>query len=379
MDALDRFGPELTWFRLGDRDLATHLYRTRRLDEGAPLSAVTARSPPPGASGVRLLPDDRRPGGDPGRGGRRGRDRVPGLLRPPPPRRARPGGAVRGGGGGPARAGGARRAGRAPTGSSSARPTPSCRSTPSWPCPASGRRSSARRDDVVAVSPIVAGAALKGPAARLLADLGHDVSVVGVARLYAPLASVLVVDEADALAGGGGGGRGHPLRGGPRRHAGPARGDGPGRHRARRLSGAMAGLEIIPVEGVPEVRPGDVLADLLVAAVSSSSVGLVRGRRRGRRHPEGGVQGGGADGARSTTTTVHGPGRGGGGGGGAGAAPAGRPGDHRDQGRVRVRQLRRRPVERPRRLRHAPARRRRPLRPPHPRRPAGPDRAWRWR
>ena len=44
----------------------------------------------------------------------------------------------------------------------------------------------ARRDDVVAVSPIVAGAALKGPADRLLRELGHEASVVGVARLYAP-------------------------------------------------------------------------------------------------------------------------------------------------------------------------------------------------
>jgi len=59
-----------------------------------------------------------------------------------------------------------------------------------------------RRDRVVAVSPIVAGAALKGPAARLLADLGHEVSVVGVARLYGPLASVLVVDEADGWLAG---------------------------------------------------------------------------------------------------------------------------------------------------------------------------------
>jgi LPPG:FO 2-phospho-L-lactate transferase len=56
----------------------------------------------------------------------------------------------------------------------------------------------ARRESVVAVSPIVAGAALKGPADRLLAELGHEVSVVGVARLYAPLAATLVVDEADA-------------------------------------------------------------------------------------------------------------------------------------------------------------------------------------
>jgi len=56
----------------------------------------------------------------------------------------------------------------------------------------------ARRDDTVAVSPIVAGAALKGPAARLMRDLGHEASVVGVASLYRDVAATLVVDKADA-------------------------------------------------------------------------------------------------------------------------------------------------------------------------------------
>ena len=56
----------------------------------------------------------------------------------------------------------------------------------------------ARREQVVAVSPIVAGAALKGPADRLMAELGTEASVVGVAKLYAPWASTLVVDTADA-------------------------------------------------------------------------------------------------------------------------------------------------------------------------------------
>jgi len=55
-----------------------------------------------------------------------------------------------------------------------------------------------RRQDVVAVSPIIAGRALKGPADRMLAELGHEPSVVGVARLWAPLASALVIDQADA-------------------------------------------------------------------------------------------------------------------------------------------------------------------------------------
>jgi LPPG:FO 2-phospho-L-lactate transferase len=55
----------------------------------------------------------------------------------------------------------------------------------------------ARRDVTVAVSPLVAGAALKGPAERLLRELGHEASVVGIARIYAPLAGTLVIDEAD--------------------------------------------------------------------------------------------------------------------------------------------------------------------------------------
>jgi LPPG:FO 2-phospho-L-lactate transferase len=54
-----------------------------------------------------------------------------------------------------------------------------------------------RRDRVVAVSPIIAGAALKGPADRLLTELGHESSVVGVAELYAPVCATLVIDRAD--------------------------------------------------------------------------------------------------------------------------------------------------------------------------------------
>ena len=64
-----------------------------------------------------------------------------------------------------------------------------------------GVRQCARRPlgtSVVAVSPIVAGAALKGPADRLMAELGTEPSVVGVARLYAPWVGTLVVDTADA-------------------------------------------------------------------------------------------------------------------------------------------------------------------------------------
>ena len=50
----------------------------------------------------------------------------------------------------------------------------------------------------VAVSPIVAGRALKGPADRMLASMGHEPTALGVARLYAGLVDRFVIDEADA-------------------------------------------------------------------------------------------------------------------------------------------------------------------------------------
>lgn len=51
---------------------------------------------------------------------------------------------------------------------------------------------------VVAVSGIVGGKALKGPADRMLKSLGHDSSALGVARLYTGIADVFVLDERDA-------------------------------------------------------------------------------------------------------------------------------------------------------------------------------------
>ena len=55
-----------------------------------------------------------------------------------------------------------------------------------------------RRASVVGISPIVAGAAIKGPADRMLEELGHEATVVGVARMYAPVCGTLVIDEQDA-------------------------------------------------------------------------------------------------------------------------------------------------------------------------------------
>ena len=55
----------------------------------------------------------------------------------------------------------------------------------------------ARRDRVVAVTPMIGAQAVKGPLAGMLETLGHDVSAVAVASVLAPLATGFVLDEAD--------------------------------------------------------------------------------------------------------------------------------------------------------------------------------------
>ena len=201
MEALERYRGQ-TWFRLGDRDLATHLYRTQRLTEQATLSEVTAEVTAAWGVGVRLLPMSD--------------DRVETRVTVAGPR---PGTSVEIGcqewfvGRGHAvpveavRFEGADEAQPAPgvldavTGAARVVLCPSnpiVSIAPVLAVPGVAGAVRARREDVVAVSPIGAGAALRGPADRLMAELGHEPSVVGVARLYAPVAACLVVDEADA-------------------------------------------------------------------------------------------------------------------------------------------------------------------------------------
>lgn len=56
----------------------------------------------------------------------------------------------------------------------------------------------ANKNRVVAISPIVGGRAIKGPADRMLKELGHESSALGVARIYSPVASTLIIDDVDA-------------------------------------------------------------------------------------------------------------------------------------------------------------------------------------
>jgi len=186
----------VTWFGLGDRDLATHLYRTARRREGAALSAIVGEIARAWGVGVRLLPmsDDPVPTMVTVEEGEIGfQDYFVGRRHAVPVRairfegaeRARPAPGVL------AAIGDADRVVISPS-------NPLVSIAPVRAVPGVEEALRERRDRVVAVSPIIAGAALKGPADHMLTELGHDASVVGVARIYAPVASTLVIDDADA-------------------------------------------------------------------------------------------------------------------------------------------------------------------------------------
>jgi LPPG:FO 2-phospho-L-lactate transferase len=59
-----------------------------------------------------------------------------------------------------------------------------------------------RREDVVAVCPLVGGKSLKGPSDKMMAELRYEVSAAGVASLYHDICGTLMIDEADEMAGG---------------------------------------------------------------------------------------------------------------------------------------------------------------------------------
>lgn len=197
MEALGRYGGQ-NWFSLGDRDLATHMFRTQRLAEGSPLTEVTAEITASWGLSLRLLPvtEDRlrtmitlAPHG-PEVGFQ---EWFVGRSHSVPVEKVRFDGAP-GARPSPGVLDALRRASNVVIAPSN----PLVSIDPVLAVDGVRETVAAERDRVVAISPIVAGRALKGPADRLLSDLGHEASVVGVARLWAPLASVLVIDEADA-------------------------------------------------------------------------------------------------------------------------------------------------------------------------------------
>jgi LPPG:FO 2-phospho-L-lactate transferase len=194
LEALSRLGAD-AWFRLGDRDLATHLRRTELLESGWTLSRVTeelcrrlgvaSRVVPATDGRLRtvLVTDEGDLAFQTYFVRRRCEPKLLGL-----------------------RFDGAEQAGMSP-GFERALGAASCLV---W-CPSNpwlsvepilavpGARDAVERfsGPRVAVSPIVGGKALKGPAAKIMAELGYEPSSVGIARYYRGLADVLVIDRRD--------------------------------------------------------------------------------------------------------------------------------------------------------------------------------------
>jgi LPPG:FO 2-phospho-L-lactate transferase len=195
----------LGWFNLGDRDLGTHLYRTSRLAEGATLSQVAAevaarwgvkigiRPMSDDPVETRVVIDDGTPAGE-----EVGfQEYFVGRRHGVPVRDIRLVGVAAA-----AAAPGVLDAVEAAERLVICPSNPIVSIGPVLATGGIGEAVRARRNDTVAVSPIIAGKALKGPADRMLVELGHDPSVAGVARLWSSYAATLVIDEADAARAG---------------------------------------------------------------------------------------------------------------------------------------------------------------------------------
>jgi LPPG:FO 2-phospho-L-lactate transferase len=193
---LRRYGVD-TWFQVGDRDFATHILRTERLRAGATLSEVVAELATALDLHAALLP--------------MADAQVPTRVRTPSGELAFQEYFVR------------RRheddaLGVRYEGADAAQPTTTARKAlaeaevillcPSNPfvsigpiLAVAGMRDLVRSAPAprVAVSPIIGGKALKGPADQMLATMGHEVSAHGVAAWYGDLLDGIVIDEQDAM------------------------------------------------------------------------------------------------------------------------------------------------------------------------------------
>jgi LPPG:FO 2-phospho-L-lactate transferase len=195
LESVSQLGGE-SWFRLGDRDLGLHLVRTQALREGIPLSAVTARLVDALGLTTALLPatdDELRTWLDTPAGSfpfqewfvaRGHRDEVDGV-----------------------RFEGAERATPAPgvLGAIGAADVllvaPSNPYVSIWPILAVAEIRAAlasRKVPCIAVSPLIGGRAVKGPADRMLARMAGGTSPAQVTDCYMGLIDALVVDEADS-------------------------------------------------------------------------------------------------------------------------------------------------------------------------------------
>ena len=185
----------INWFNLGDRDLATHIHRTAMLADGKTLTDAAESIRIALAVKSRILPMCNEP--------------VPTIIESDEgalhfqeylvKRRAEP--IVK-----RIRFNGVERAKPAPGVLEAIRDADRIVICPSNPLisigpilAVAGIREAlrARRENVIAVCPIVGGKSLKGPSDKMLGELGHEASARGVATLYADFTGTLVIDPVD--------------------------------------------------------------------------------------------------------------------------------------------------------------------------------------
>jgi len=201
MEALARLGGE-TWFRLGDRDLATHVVRTRRLRAGDTLSEITASLYAALGIAHRVVPmsdDAVRTAVVTDTGILDFQDYFVRQQAEPHVRgfEFRGAGAAR-----PAPAVEAALADPSLAAIVVCPSNPFVSVAPILAVPRIGAAVRSRRVPLVAVSPIVGGKAVKGPAMRMMLDLGIESSALGIARHYGELIDGLVIDRVDAALAG---------------------------------------------------------------------------------------------------------------------------------------------------------------------------------
>lgn len=183
------------WFNLGDRDLATHIHRSALLEEGRTLSEAAESIRMALGVKAKILPMTDNP--------------VPTIIETNEgamhfqkylvKRRAEP--IVEG-----IRFTGVEQARPAPGVLEAIREAGRVIVCPSNPLisigpilavPGVRGELRARKDDVVAVCPIVGGKSLKGPSDKMLAQLGYEATASGVAKLYTDFSGTFVIDPLD--------------------------------------------------------------------------------------------------------------------------------------------------------------------------------------
>ena len=195
LNTLGKLGQE-TWFKLGDKDLATHLIRTKLLKEGTSLTQATAQLMKMHSLKTKLIPMSNQPVHTKIVSNRRTldfqeyfvknqtKDKVTNVIYEDADKAEPAPGIVKA-------INQAQRIIICPS-------NPILSIAPILAIPAIHRAIQTTKAHTVAISPIIAGKTIKGPAAKIMNTMKLDASAIGVAKYYRDIADKIIIDHADA-------------------------------------------------------------------------------------------------------------------------------------------------------------------------------------